>query len=168
MRARAAVCRAAPTGARTARRGPSGQRPERVHRSRPSEGRTVMRGVSQARPVTIAGVAVVVALIVGAGCSDDDGTDAPASAPELGGTTSTSAAEPTGEPITIGFVNSEGGAFSVPELRVGNEVAAEYVNSHLGGVAGRPLEVVRCATDGSPESSIDCANQLVESGAVAV
>ncbi|HLM63380.1 MAG TPA: ABC transporter substrate-binding protein [Acidimicrobiales bacterium] len=112
---------------------------------------------------------LVVALTVGAACSGDDAdTDAPASGPEIGGTTSTSAAQPTGEPITIGFVNSEGGAFSVPELRVGNEVAADYVNNHLGGVAGRPLEVERCATDGSPESSIDCANQLVEAGVVAV
>jgi branched-chain amino acid transport system substrate-binding protein len=110
---------------------------------------------------------MAVALTVGAACAGDD-TDAPVSGPEIGGTTSTSAAQPTGEPITIGFVNSEGGAFSVPELRVGNEVAADYVNSHLGGVAGRPLEVVRCATDGSPESSIDCANQLVEAGVVAV
>ncbi len=32
---------------------------------------------------------------------------------------------PTGEPIIIGFINNEGGAFSVPELRVGNEVAED-------------------------------------------
>ena len=56
----------------------------------------------------------------------------------------------------------------MPELRVGNEVAEAYINEQLGGIGGRPLEVVRCATDGSPEKSIDCANQLIEAGVVGV
>jgi branched-chain amino acid transport system substrate-binding protein len=73
-----------------------------------------------------------------------------------------------GDPIRIGFINSEGGAFSVPELRVGSEVAEQVVNTQLGGIGGRPLEVIRCATDGSPEASIDCANQFVEEGVVVV
>jgi branched-chain amino acid transport system substrate-binding protein len=68
----------------------------------------------------------------------------------------------TGVPIKIGFINNEGGAFSVPELRVGSEVAVDHVNNVLGGIKGRPLEVVRCNSDGSPEKSIDCANKLVE------
>ncbi len=102
-------------------------------------------------------------------CSDDEQTTEAAASNEAGGgTTSTAAPAPTGEPIKVGFVNSEGGAFSVPEIRVGNEVAEEYINTQLGGVKGRPLEVVRCATDGSPEASIDCANELVEAGVVAV
>jgi branched-chain amino acid transport system substrate-binding protein len=74
----------------------------------------------------------------------------------------------TGEPIVIGFVNDEGGAFSVPELGVGNQVAQDYINNQLGGINGRPIEVKRCVADGSPEKSIDCANQLVEAGVVAV
>jgi branched-chain amino acid transport system substrate-binding protein len=78
------------------------------------------------------------------------------------GGTSITARKATGEPIKIGFVNNEGGAFSVPELRIGSEVATGYVNNTLGGVNGRPLEVVRCAADGSPEKSIDCANKFVE------
>jgi branched-chain amino acid transport system substrate-binding protein len=74
----------------------------------------------------------------------------------------------TGEPIVVGFVNDEGGAFSVPELGVGNQVAQDYINNRLGGVSGRPIEMKRCVADGSPEKSIDCANQLVEAGVVAV
>jgi branched-chain amino acid transport system substrate-binding protein len=116
----------------------------------------------------IVGIAVVAALGVTAACSDDGSTTAESSS-SAGDTTATSADSPaTGEPIRIGFVNSEGGAFSVPELRVGNEVAETYINEQLGGVRGRPLEVSRCTTDGSPEASIDCANQLVEEGVVAV
>jgi branched-chain amino acid transport system substrate-binding protein len=124
-----------------------------------------MHRFSQAR---IIGLATVAVLGITAACSDD-GTTTAESSSNLGDTTATSAGtKATGEPIRIGFVNSEGGAFSVPELRVGNEVAATYINDQLGGVKGRPLEVSRCTTDGSPEASIDCANQLVEEGVVAV
>jgi branched-chain amino acid transport system substrate-binding protein len=115
-------------------------------------------------------LAVTLLAVLGAAvaCSDDD-TTASSSGSDLGDTTATSVGtEATGEPIAIGFVNSEGGAFSVPELRVGNEVAADYINARLGGVDGRPVHVTRCATDGSPEASIDCANQFVEDGVVAV
>ena len=116
----------------------------------------------------IAGTALVAVGLVASACADDGGT-ASGSGTDLGDTTATSAGTAaSGEPIAIGFVNSEGGAFSVPELRVGNEVATDYINNNLGGVNGRPIEVTRCATDGSPESSIDCANQLVEAGVVAV
>jgi branched-chain amino acid transport system substrate-binding protein len=116
----------------------------------------------------IIGAALVAASLVAAACSGDEDTSSSAGT-DLGETTATSVGtEATGEPIAVGFVNSEGGAFSVPELRVGNEVATGYINERLGGVNGRPLEVTRCETDGSPEASIDCANQFVEAGVVAV
>ncbi|HEX7135216.1 MAG TPA: ABC transporter substrate-binding protein [Iamia sp.] len=102
-------------------------------------------------------------------CAEDTPT-AGGATPEAveGGSTSVAVPAPSGDPLKIGFVNNEGGSFSVPELRIGNEVAEEYINEQLGGIAGRPLEVVRCATDGSPESSIDCANQLIEADVAAV
>ena len=52
---------------------------------------------------------------------------------------------------------------SLPELRIGAETAAAYLNEH-GGANGRPLEIVPCNVDGTPEKSIDCANQLVGDG----
>jgi branched-chain amino acid transport system substrate-binding protein len=123
-----------------------------------------MHRLSHAR---ILGLAMVAVLGITAACSDD-GTTTTESSGEIEDTTATSAGtKATGEPIKVGFVNSEGGAFSVPELRVGNEVAEDYINDHLGGVNGRPLQVIRCVTDGSPEASIDCANQFVEEGVVA-
>src|SRR5215207_4828105 len=123
-----------------------------------------MHRLSHAR---ILGLAMVAVLGITAACSDD-GTTTTESGGEVEDTTATSAGtKATGEPIKLGFVNSEGGAFSVPELRVGNEVAEDYINDHLGGVNGRPLQVIRCVTDGSPEASIDCANQFVEEGVVA-
>src|ERR687898_265309 len=124
------------------------------------------RGRKHQRILAVALLAVLGAAVA---CSGDDTTSSDAdSGSDLGDTTPTSAGtEATGEPIPVGFVNSEGGAFSVPELRVGNEVAEDYINDHLGGVNGRPLQVTRCVTDGSPEASIDCANQFVEEGVVA-
>ncbi|HEX8804118.1 MAG TPA: ABC transporter substrate-binding protein [Acidimicrobiales bacterium] len=125
-----------------------------------------MNRFSQARMI---GAALAAVTLVAGACSDDGGDDTTGSGSDLGDTTATSAGPAaSGEPIPVGFVNSEGGAFSVPELRVGNEVATDYINDNLGGVGGRPLEVTRCATDGSPESSVDCANQFVEAGVVAV
>ena len=75
----------------------------------------------------------------------------------------TEAGPATGEPIKIGFVNLEGGPVSLPELRIGVQTAADYVNAH-GGANGRPLQVIPCNVDGTPEKSIDCANQLVSQG----
>jgi branched-chain amino acid transport system substrate-binding protein len=78
-------------------------------------------------------------------------------------TAPTEAGPATGEPIRIGFVSLEGGAVSLPELRIGAQTAAAYINEH-GGANGRPLEIVPCNVDGTPEKSIDCANQLIEDG----
>jgi len=113
---------------------------------------------------------VVAVGLLAAGCAEDTSSVKAADAPQ-GTTPGAVAAAPgrvkgtkvaAGEPIKIGFINSEGGAFSVPELRTGSEVAERYVNTELGGVNGRPIEVIRCATDGSPEKSIDCAHKFVE------
>jgi branched-chain amino acid transport system substrate-binding protein len=68
-----------------------------------------------------------------------------------------------GTPIKIGFVNLEGGAVSLPELRIGVQTAAAYINEH-GGADNHPLEIVPCNVDGTPEKSIDCANQLIGDG----
>ena len=46
-----------------------------------------------------------------------------------------------GEPIRIGYANSEPFA---PESTVGVRAAVEYVNAELGGAGGRPIEIVEC------------------------
>jgi branched-chain amino acid transport system substrate-binding protein len=134
-----------------------------------------MRRTRSARLVVIA-LLTVLALAAGACGGDDDtpssaGDDTATTAADTTDDTDTTEAEPalTGDPVKVGFLNNEGGAaFSVPELRVGAEVAEDYVNTELGGIAGRPVDIIPCATDGSPEKSIDCANQLLEQGVVAM
>lgn len=75
----------------------------------------------------------------------------------------------SGRPVVVGFVNLEGApAGSIPQLRLGSEAAVEYINAELNGLEGRPIELDVCITNGSPESSIACANRMVERGVVAV
>src|SRR5688572_24900593 len=86
----------------------------------------------------------VAGLAAGCGGGDDGDSGDAAAAATVEETDATDAVEPegnpaTGEPIPIGFINNEGGAFSVPELRVGNEVAEDHINEQLGGVNGRPI-----------------------------
>ena len=83
-------------------------------------------------------------------------------------TTAGSVAPATGDPIILGFTNLEGGAISLPEVRIGAEQGIAYVNDKMGGVASRPLKLIRCDVDGSPEKSVDCGNKFVEGKAVAV
>ncbi|KLL11418.1 ABC transporter substrate-binding protein [Protofrankia sp. BMG5.30] len=74
-----------------------------------------------------------------------------------------------GPPVKIGFVSMENTPLgSFPETRIAAESAVAYANAALGGVHGRPLELVPCATNGSPESSQDCANRLIAADPVAV
>ena len=75
---------------------------------------------------------------------------------------------PSGEPIRIGYLNNSSGAFAVPELQTGAEVAVAHLN-RKGGVRDRPFELVTCPTDGTPEQSQACAEKFVaEKVAVAV
>jgi branched-chain amino acid transport system substrate-binding protein len=74
-----------------------------------------------------------------------------------------------GEPIRIGMINQEDTPLgSFPELRLGAEAAITFLNTELGGVEGRPLELVPCITSFSVEQSQACAQQLSQSDVVAV
>ena len=69
--------------------------------------------------------------------------------------------EATGEPIKIGVQNLEGdpnGSF--PEFSIAIQAAADYVNAELGGLGGRPIEIVLCKSVVSPDDSQRCANEL--------
>lgn len=59
-------------------------------------------------------------------------------------------------------------ASQFPEETLGAQAAANYIDNELGGVDGRPLQLVTCATDGTPERSVACAHQLVDQKPVAL
>ena len=71
----------------------------------------------------------------------------------------------TGETIKIGYVNNEGGAFTLPNFRVGGEVAIAEINAQ-GGINGAQIETVLCLSDATPEGAINCANELIEADVV--
>lgn len=95
----------------------------------------------------------VVALAAAAACSG--GSDAPADS-----------AKPA---LVLGFANMEGSpAGSFPEASTGAQAAVAHVNDDLGGIAGRQLRLETCRTNGTPESSQGCAQQLLAEKPVAV
>lgn len=96
-----------------------------------------------------------------------DTTDTTAEASATSAVEEGSAPDRTGETIKVGYVNNEGGAVSLPEFRVGGEVAIGLINEQ-GGVNGATIEIVPCNSDGSPEGSINCANTLIEADVVMV
>lgn len=133
-------------------------------------------GRGRGRLRTRTAVVVLMALLLAA-CGDDKDDSDGGSGDDDGGSGSASDQvdllgpedEASGDPVRIGMV-SDGStpAFdNTDELRAA-EAAAEYWNTHKGGVGGRPVEVVTCETGGEPAGGTDCANQFVEEDVMAV
>lgn len=71
----------------------------------------------------------------------------------------------TGDPYVIGMLNQEStptGSF--PELSAAVRTGIAFVNEHLGGLDGRPVELDVCNTEFSPEGSTACAQGFVQDG----
>ncbi|MBK9179136.1 MAG: ABC transporter substrate-binding protein [Acidimicrobiales bacterium] len=119
---------------------------------------------------------VLAGVLVLAACGDDDDTSttdttaADTTQTTTGDTTDTSAAEVAeGEPIKIGFLNIVGTtAFDFFDYSDGVESAVEYLNNDAGGVDGRPIDLLVCEAQGTPESTQACAQQFIEDGVLAV
>ncbi|MYR06894.1 ABC transporter substrate-binding protein [Gordonia sp. SID5947] len=123
------------------------------------------------RPYTTRIIAAAAAAVLFASVSACSSDDDPESA-------SSSAAVPSdafpgkaaaGAPVRIGLIANEGGqAMSLPETREAAEAATKYANENLGGIAGRPIELVICKEQEDPVSARNCANQMVEQKVPAV
>ena len=71
---------------------------------------------------------------------------------------------PTGEPILLGLVNTEGTpGLDFPDIRLAIQGSIDYLNEH-GGMGGRPIEIENCTANGSPETSQACAQELTGKG----
>jgi ABC-type branched-subunit amino acid transport system substrate-binding protein len=113
-----------------------------------------------------AGVVFTVAMLAAAACGDDDDDDSTQAQEEGGG----EQAEATGEPITVMTIGTlgtaEGATTSIEQTAIAYE---GWINANGGlGPEGRPLEVVFCNDQDSPEGGRECANEAVEQGVVAV
>jgi len=125
------------------------------------------RGGRSRRPrslLAIALLAIAALLVASCGGDDEDETTGATSAPDDGGEDNggDGGEEASGESIPIGFINQDAGAVGTfPEMRLGMEAAVDYINKELGGVDGHPVELVNCSTEGTPESTQKCAQQMV-------
>ncbi len=106
--------------------------------------------------------------LVAAACGNDSGGSDNAS------DTSEDVTIPTGppvsgEPFNIGVVFSAGVAGTdLPDLENGALAAAEYVNKELGGIDGRPVEIVSCNEQTDPAKAADCGQQFVDANVIGV
>ncbi len=66
----------------------------------------------------------------------------------------------SGDPIKIGYVNQEGGTPAFPEASVGADTGVWFVNNFLGGVGGRPIELVKCFVT-KEEDGQKCAQEML-------
>jgi branched-chain amino acid transport system substrate-binding protein len=148
------------------------------------------RRVTRLRPATVVVVAGLLALTActeeppgaaGTTATADPRSSAPADAsadsvvgmfagePWFDGTVPDEPIEASGEPIKLGHINQEDVPIaSFPEVRLGAEAAVNFINAELGGVDGRPIELVSCIANFSVEGSQRCAQELVQAGVVAV
>jgi branched-chain amino acid transport system substrate-binding protein len=79
------------------------------------------------------------------------------------------AADPSLEPIQIGMINQEDTPLgSFPELRRATEGTVDFINTELGGVGGRPLELTTCITSFNVEQSQACAQTMVQNDVIAL
>lgn len=63
-------------------------------------------------------------------------------------------------PVTLGWVNEQGGTISSPEATAGAEAAVSLINAKLGGIDGHPLKLSTCFVASSEEEGQKCAQQF--------
>ncbi len=78
------------------------------------------------------------------------------------------AADPDLPPIRLGMINQEDTPLgSYPEVRAAAEAAVAWIDAELGGVGGRPVELITCVASFNPDRSRACAHDLLDAGVVA-
>ena len=123
------------------------------------------RSTGRGRRLRAAAIAASLGLVLLAACGSDtdsgDGgetTDSTAAADVLGTPNPAS-----GEAVKVGFV-SDGRTPSLDntQMKPAAEATVEYMNEYMGGLGGRPIELIVRETAGDPGKATDCANQMVQ------
>jgi branched-chain amino acid transport system substrate-binding protein len=98
------------------------------------------------------------------GSSSSGSTAAAAQSPANIGTLQTyvgAKGKATGAPITIGYVNLQGGAPSAPEAYQAAQAATAALNDNLGGIQGHQVKLDACHIVSSEEQGQECGQQMV-------
>jgi len=74
----------------------------------------------------------------------------------------------SGDPVQVGFIGTAtiAGQAAFDAMTNGFDAATAKINSE-GGINGSPIEVVVCDDLGDPNLSVECAQDLIDSGVVA-
>ena len=75
-----------------------------------------------------------------------------------------------GTPITIGFINGQGGPpnFNFPQATHVIEAGVKMLNAELGGIHGHPVVLNECFIAQAEEEGVRCAQQMANSSATKV
>lgn len=85
----------------------------------------------------------------------------------VGGTAG--AADANASPVTIGWINSQGGPAAIfPEATEAATAAVKYINSELGGIDGHPLKLSTCFIAQAEEEGNRCGQQIVNDDSISV
>ena len=76
------------------------------------------------------------------------------------------AADTSKSPVTIGWVNQQGGPLGFPAATDGAQAAIKYVNSNLGGIGGHPLVLDTCFVAANEQEGNGCGLKLVNDSKV--
>jgi branched-chain amino acid transport system substrate-binding protein len=72
-------------------------------------------------------------------------------------------------PVTIGFVNQQGGQQVIgAHATDGAEMAVKYINAELGGVDGHPVQLSTCFIASAEEEGTGCAQKFLANKAIDV
>jgi branched-chain amino acid transport system substrate-binding protein len=121
-----------------------------------------MRFAAKAAIVLAVGVSISLA-----GCSATGSTGSPQGVKGKVGTLGTPNAA-KGAPVVFGVLNLQSGPVTFPEALTAEQAAVSYVNAYKGGIGGHPIKLVTCSTDGTPATSAQCANQILDQHPVAI
>lgn len=69
--------------------------------------------------------------------------------------------------IPVGLLNQGQGASALPDVAAGVQAAVSYLNAN-GGIDGKKINLISCEDDGTPATSIACANRFVQEKVAAV
>jgi branched-chain amino acid transport system substrate-binding protein len=118
----------------------------------------------------------------GSSSSTSSSTSTPASTPGSGGAGSKSVtnyltyvggkagpADKSLPPVTIGWVNQQGGQQQIGPLATnGAQIAVKYINSELGGINGHPLVLKTCFIRSAEEEGTTCGQQFLANKSISV
>jgi branched-chain amino acid transport system substrate-binding protein len=114
-------------------------------------------------------VGVTLALVL-AGCSSSSSSSgSTTTSTKVDGALLGPAKAATGPELTLGYISDGKSAAVDGSVDAPARVAAvKYVNTHLGGVAGRPIKLKECDTGLTPSGATDCVNQMIAAKVPAV